>query len=333
VVLKPIRIGGVTVTHATLSNFKLVKKLDIAIGDKVRVTRRGGVIPKVEHRVAEGENRRPIPVPTKCPSCESTLVEKGANLFCRNEQCKGRLFRRLLSYVEKRNIKWLGEEVLHELFENHGIKEPADIYKITEEQLAKVKRGIGIVGAGAKQIIEEIEKSRNSTLNDFIGSLGIEFLGRRQAEIMMDQGIDKLERFVAVTVDALTKLTGFSEEGTKAPAIVEGIRKAKSMIDDLAKCVRIVEPKPKPKPAAGGKLAGKSFVVTGKIQRLNGPKPFTRNEIHQIILNAGGTVSEEIKKGVILVQCDPDSTSSKTKKAQKLGVPVISEDDIWGMLG
>jgi NAD-dependent DNA ligase len=143
-----------------------------------------------------------------------------------------------------------------------------------------------------------------------------------------------LERFVSVTVDDLTKLTGFSEEGTKAPAIVEGIRKAKSMIDDLAKCVRIVEPKPSPKPAAGGKLASLSFCFTGAIERMDSAgKRYTRKRMQELVMQNGGRAVEDVASGLTyLVQADANSTSSKTKKATKLGVTILSEADFWKMV-
>ena len=333
-ILEPVIVGGVTVTHTTLSNFEEVERLGIALGDKVRITRRGDVIPKLENKVEEGKNRIKIEVPTVCPSCGSLVVKDGAHIFCRNDNCKGKNLRRILTYAEKRNIKYLGDELVAELFENHGVTEPYHLYSLTEEKLSKVKRGLGVVGCGAKQVMAEIEKSKECPLNEFIGSLCIPLLGRRQAEIMINQGIDTLDKFMSVNVETLRSLTGFSEEGTKAPAIVEGIRKAKELIMELKKHVQIKGKKPEPAIVTGGKLSNLSFCFTGTIEKTdeNGER-YTRKRMWEIVKVNGGKALEGVEAGLsFLVQADPTIISSKTKKALKLRVEIISEADFWKMV-
>ena len=351
-ILKPIKLDGVTITHTTLSNFEEVARLGIAKGDKVRITRRGGVIPKLENKVEDGKNRVAIPIPTTCPSCGSPLVKKGAHLFCRNEDCSGQGLRRILTYVAKRNIKFLGEELVTELYERHDVKTPADLYSITQQQLALVTRGNGVVGSASVQVMAEIEKSRSCSLQDFMGSVCINFLGRRQAEILIGQGIDTVEKFLGLTVEQLCGMDGFKKSriqeydddgevigesdapvSTKATGIVNGIKKALPLIQELRKCVKITEKTPEPKPVAGGKLSGLTFCFTGAIEREENGKRFTRKMMWDVVKANGGAPSEEVDANCkYLVQADPDSTSSKTKKAAKLGVKVLSEADFWKMV-
>jgi NAD-dependent DNA ligase len=198
----------------------------------------------------------------------------------------------------------------------------------------------------------EIEKSRDCQLHEFMGSIGINFLGRRQAEILIGQGIDTVEKFLDLTVEQLCGMDGFKkakiqecdEDGdvvgetdapvsTKATGIVEGIRKALPLIEELRKQVRIVAAKEPEIPKTGGKLSGLTFCFTGAIEREENGKRFTRKMMWDVVRANGGAPSEDVEKSVTyLVQADPDSTSSKTKKATKLGVKVLSEADFWKMV-
>jgi DNA ligase (NAD+) len=182
----------------------------------------------------------------------------------------------------------------------------------------------------------EIEKSKECPVNEFVGSLGIKFLGRREAEIMHGLGIVSLEDFVTLTPEKLASLEGFAE--TKAKAICVGIKKMYPRMTALLKAgVIVVSPPPAGEvdcEAAGGILEGKSFVFTGAIEKVGEDgKRFTRQMMWDVVQQNGGTASDRISKDVnYLVQADPSSQSSKTKKAQKLGVEIISEQQFWSMV-
>lgn len=335
-ILDPIKIGGVTITNVLLNNFEMIETLGIAVGDKVRVIRAGDVIPKVIGLVEKGQNRTLIPVPTYCPKCNSFLVKDGVHIYCMNEDCEAKEFKRLKTYVEKREIKYLGKELLAELYNNHDIRQPHHLYKMTFEWLSTKSRGIGIVGSGAKRILAEIEKSKDCSLKDFIGSLGIAMMGRRQAEMIINQGIDTVDKFFNLQEEQLITFDGFSSEGGKAKIIVDSLRKTYPLMKELLKCINLKE-KQEPKQeknTMNGKLSGKSFCFTGAIEKedLNGNR-FTRKMIWEVVKENGGNVSEDVNGTVnYLVQADPSSQSSKTKKAEKLGVEIISEVDFWKMV-
>lgn len=334
--LAPVEIGGVTVRSALLNNYEEIERLRIAIGDEVRVIRTGDVIPKIIGVAQEGEQREPIQVPTVCIACGSQLVKDGAHLFCRNEDCEGKLYRLLKSWVDKRNILHIGDELLTTLYESYGVREPADLYGLTEDVLAAIPRGAGVVGGNAKRIMVELNKSRTAPLNEFVGSLGIKFLGRRQAEIMIKQGVDSLRKFVLIKADELTELEGFSE--SKATQVVEGIKKAYPRITKLLKAgVKVTEPElvEEVAPSGDGPLAGMCFVFTGAIEKVGGDgKRFTRKMMWDVVRESGGSHEEKVKEGVThLVQADPTKESVKTKKARKLGMKIISEADFWSLVG
>ncbi len=326
----PVSIGGVTITSVFLNNFEEIDRIGCQIGDEVEVIRAGDVIPKIIAVSKPGEGRTPIEVPTECIHCQSPLVKDGAHIFCRNEACEGQEFRRLKTWVTKRNIKFLGDELLMELYDNHGVDSPDKLYLLTEDFISKVKRGNGVVGTAAGQVMKEIDKSRTATIPDFLGSLAIPLLGRRQVEIMMQTcGLNTLEDFQKVTVAQLESSPGFSQGGSKATTIVNGLANAADLIVDMLKHVTIsaapVEETPVPtdKPASG-----KTFCFTGAL-----PSGMKRNAAEALVKAAGGTARDTVFKGLdYLVIADPNSVSSKAQKARQMGIKLISEDEFMGMV-
>jgi len=319
----PIQIGGVTVSSAQIGNYNEVERLQIAVGDTIYVTRRGDVIPKIEHVTYRPENRQPIVAPDKCIICGCPTEMVGAYLVCTSDTCEGVQFRKLVNYIVKRNIKHLGDTTIEKLYTDHNIKTPVDIYSLTEDFLATVEVGNGIVGARAKRIMAEIDKSRTAELKDFMGSLSIPFLGRRQAENMIELGIDTLGKFLDLKIDELAALQGFKE--TRATGIVNGIKNSLNLINDMAKVVTIKAYVPKQviTPASGIQY---NICLTGTMTR-------PRKDIAADIIAKGHLVADKVSKGVThLCQADPSSVSDKTKKANKLGIKIISEMELNGLI-
>lgn len=346
--LEPLGIGGVTVTSALLNNYEEIERLDVAINDMVKVIRAGDVIPKIIGVAEKAKNRIPIVPPKNCIACLGPLMKDGAHIFCKNEECEGRAMQRLKSWITKRDIKFIGDTLLEELYTRQGVKEPQDLYALTEEKIAAMPRGAGVVGTASKQIMKEIEKSKVCPLNEFMGSLGIKFLGRRQAEILTQGGMDTLEKFVTGTETDFAKALGSDTEvvpgdepvvfGTKATELPLGIKKARKVIIALLKAgVKVVEPADQPKeeaPPSDGKLSGKSFCFTGAIEKVDEKgERYTRSRMQDLVRQNGGSVLEEVRGGLTyLVMADPNSTSSKTTKAKKLGVGLLGEADFFKML-
>ncbi len=272
----------------------------------------------------------PIEIPTTCPECSSTLVKDGAHIFCKNEMCVGQQFRRLKTWVNKRNLKFLGDTLLTELYENHGIKEPWQLYILSEDDLAKCKRGNGVVGSSAILIKSEIDKSREATLPEFLGSLAIPMIGRRQVEIMQQTcGFTTLSDFLNATVEQLEAVEGFSIGGSKASTIVNGLNDSRALIESMLEYVKIIDDKPiKSVEISNSKLAGLTFCFTGAL-----PSGMKRNDAEAMVTAAGGVARDSVFKGLsYLVIADPNSTSSKAEKARKLGVKLISEEQFKEML-
>jgi DNA ligase (NAD+) len=335
--LKPVEIGGVTVSSVLLNNFEEIERLGVALKDEVKVIRAGDVIPKVIGVAQPGKDRVEIEVPTVCPVCESELVKDGAHLFCRNDGCDARVDALVKSWVKKRNILYLGDTLREYLYEQGIVKTAADLYRLDVESLAEMPIGAGKVGRNAERIMAEIEKSKTATLAEFMGSLGIKMLGRREAKHIIDDGVDTLDKWLAMTADDFEKLPRFSTGGSKATAIAEGIDKVRDLIADLLEVgVKIEEPEEEEaeEVAGDGVLAGKSFCFTGAIQREENGKRLTRKDMWALVKANGGVAHEKPVAGTTyLVQADPESQSSKTKKAIKLGVEVLAEAAFFEMIG
>jgi NAD-dependent DNA ligase len=221
------------------------------------------------------------------------------------------------------------------LYDEHDIKKPADLYRLTYGQLSQVQLGGRVVGTGAKQVLAEIEKSKQCPLADLVGSVGIKFLGRREAENILEKlGISQLDDLYLVTPEELTRV-GYN---LKAQIIVDGLKKARPVIDALLEAgVTVPKSKKAPAPALsqGGVLSGHTVVFTGAIQKCDASGTrYTRKKMQELALSAGASVLDDVREGVtMLVLADPDSTSSKTKKAMKLGVKLVHENDFFSMVG
>lgn len=282
-------------------------------------------------------SRIEIPVPTVCPVCRSKLVKDGAHLFCRNDDCEARQDAKLKTWIKKRNILFIGDSLRDYLFEQSVVRTPADLYKLDQARLAATPSGAGVVGRNAERIMEQIEKSKTATLAEFIGSLGIPMCGRREAKHIIEDGVDTIGKWLRMTAADFEKLPRFSEGGTKAKAISDGIQKVRNLISDLlAQGVKIEEEEEPEEPEMVGAtvLEGKAFCFTGAIQREENGKRLTRKDMWALVKLNGGTVHEKVQASTTyLVQADPDSQSSKTKKAEKLGVKVLAEADFFTMIG
>lgn len=346
--LKPVRLGGTTVSSALLNNFQEIKDLDVAIGDTVRVIKAKDIIPKVIEVVERPATRKEIKEPCKCPACggeagrrQNTDGSVGAITECKNaDECSATSLAKIKSWIKKTGIKGIGGTMLVAIVERFDMESPADLYRIEVDDLAAVVAGTNRIGASrAKQIVEEIEKTKTLTLNLFVGSLGVQFLGRRKTQLIREAVPGEFDTLEDWRSRKLEQRAGQAGVKNIAPAICDGIDKMSDTIDDLLNYVTISEDKkvaaPKAPAQGNSKIAGKTFVFTGKVEHTDDDgNRLTRDSLHDMVLENGGSTSSRVAGGVdYLVQADPSSQSSKTQKANKLGIDVISIDDFLAMVG
>jgi DNA ligase (NAD+) len=323
--LQPVRIGGTTVSRATLHNMDEIERLGVKIGDWVEVERGGDVIPKVTRVVEDKDHSRGhrlFHMPERCPECGGHVVrtEGEADHRCVNANCPAKLRETILHFTARgvMNIEGMGDALVNQLTDRKLVKNVADIYLLTKEALLSLER---MGDKSAQNVLDEIEASKKLPLERVIYGLGIRFVGERTAQFLA-------EYFGAM--DALMKaseeeLQEVNEVGPRiAQSIVEFFQEPKNralvkQLQDLG--LRLTGTRKE----RGTKLAGKTFVLTGTLAH------FTRDEAKKLIEHAGGRVSGSVSKKTDFVVAGADA-GSKLDKAEELGVKVIGEKGMQDLL-
>ena len=325
-VLAPVKIGGVTVQNATLHNAEYIASNDIRIGDTVLVVRAGDVIPRVVGPVlAERKgNPRKFVMPDRCPVCGADVdhPEGEAMSRCTNAACPAQVFERVRHFCSRgaMDIEGIGDVMAQQLTELGLVKTIADIYDLDEAKLATVPR------TGEKTIsnlLRNIEASKKRGLARVLTGLGIRFVGTQTAQILAGDfgSIDAIE---AADLPELQESEGIGPEVAASVHLFFRQHANVEMVERLrAAGVDLTAPK-RAKDAAG-KLAGKTFVLTGTLPDM------TRDEATELITAAGGKVTGSVSKKTDYVVAG-DEAGSKLTKAEALGVPVIDEDGLRGLL-
>lgn len=306
-VVAPVVLAGATVQRASLSTASRVAELDIGIGDEVLVSRRNDVIPYVEEVVKKnGPTAKP---PKKCGVCKSPLEKTGEYLSCRNDDCRALIEGRIQNWVDAQGVLEWGETLIAQLVEAKLVAEPADLYKLKPEDIAKLDRRGLVIG---KKVLDNLKAQLPLSLPKFLASLGIENFGMQTAKAIVAGGFDSLEK---VRKAKLAELSGLAGVGpAKGKAAFDGLKKRSKEIDRLLKVGVVPVTK-----TASGPLAGITFCFTGALS-----KP--RKVFEDLVEQRGGTLLSGVTKELnYLVMADPKSGSSKAQKAAKLGTHCIDE--------
>ncbi len=324
--LRPVPIGGTTVSRATLHNMDEIERLGVKIGDWVEVERGGDVIPKVTRVVEDKDHPRghkSFHIPERCPVCGGHVVrtEGEADHRCVNANCPAKLRETILHFASRgvMNIDGLGDALVIQLTDRKLVKNVADIYKLTKEDLLSLER---MGDKSAQNVLDEIDNSKKLPLERVIYGLGIRMVGERTAQFLA-------EHFGSI--DALMKageeeLQEVNEVGPRiAESIVEFFQEPKNraLIEQLREAGLALTGKKKQR---GTALAGKTFVLTGTLPHL------TRDEAKKMIEDSGGRVSGSVSKKTDFVVAGDDA-GSKLDKAKELGVKVIGEKEMQELLG
>jgi DNA ligase (NAD+) len=319
--LKPVPIGGTTVSRATLHNMDEIDRLGVKIGDWVEVERGGDVIPKVTRVIEDKEHPRGhklFHMPEKCPVCGGKVVrtEGEADHRCINANCPAKLRETILHFASRHvmNIEGMGDALVNQLTERGMVKNVADIYKITKENLLDLER---MGGKSAQNVLDEIEASKKLPLERVIFGLGIRFVGERTAQFLAEH-FASMDALMKSTEEELIEV---EEVGPRiAASILEFFREPKNreLIKQLRDAGVTFTGKKKER---GTKLAGKTFVLTGTLPHLS------RDEAKKLIEDAGGRVAGSVSKKTDYVVAGSDA-GSKLDKAKELGVTVIDENEM-----
>jgi len=324
-VLKPVRVSGVTVTHASLHNEDELRRLDVRRSDTVTVRRAGDVIPEVVEvdMAARPKKTSPVRYPAKCPACGGavTRAEGEAARRCLNPACPAQLEGRLFHFASKGgfDIEGLGGKLASQLIDKGLVKTPADLFFLTKEQLLPLEL---MAEKKAQNLLDAIDRSRATPLPRIIYALGIPGVGEAAA-VELAGHFESFERFLSAAVEELTAVDGVG------PTIASEIEKFFANEGNRLMIKRLREAKvqfPKHRAAASsGTLAGKTFVITGTLSQ-------PRGHFKNLIEAASGKVASAVSAKTDYLLCGEEA-GSKLKKAEKLGIAVIDEDELRRLIG
>jgi len=315
-IVDPVRLAGTTVKRANLNNPDMIRAMGLKIGLSVSVVKRGEIIPKIEGLAPESDSgeTEEIIFPDTCAVCNTSLIDAGTRLYCPNQNCPKRLLHRLEKWVSVLDIRELGEKLLKQLFEKN-VRHIHELYYLKAEELCEYDR---MGKLSAEKVIRHIQTKRVLSLAAFAAGFDFEGIAETTMEKIAAAGFNTLEKLRKATVKDLASVYGLGE--ITANVIAEGLKECKNEMDDVlkTKIISIADP-----PCEETQpLRGKSFCFTGEL------KSMKRGEAEEKIKSLGAQAKNTVVKGLsYLVTNDPSSGSSKNKKANELGIPIIGEDE------
>lgn len=323
--LEPVVVAGSTVQMATLHNESEVARKDIRVGDTIIVHKAGDIIPEVVEplvKLRTGKEKS-FKMPTHCPECGTKLIKLKAGdaaWRCPNEACPSRAWKRIEHFASKAalDIEGLGEKNVISLLNAGLINDPADIYKLTDDRVIELDRFAEI---SARKLVAAIQAKKKPPLNRFIYGLGIRHIGTQTA-IDLANHFRELEKLAAATIDELSEIEGIG--GVVAEAVVEWFSEPanQKLLDKFAH----LGVEPQPVKHVGGKLSGKSFVVTGTLDSMS------REAAGERIRALGGTFQSSVGKDTDYLVVGANVGASKLAKAARLGTKQLDEDQFLKML-
>lgn len=321
-IFSPIILAGTTVSRATLNNEDFIREKDIRIGDTVKLRKAGDIIPEVVSVVSHSNSSVPFEFPKVCPSCGAPVFrEEGeAAIRCDNPDCPAQLLRILIHFCSRdaMNIDGMGESIVVS-FVNAGLIETIpDIFRLDYDAIAKLE---GFGKKSADNLKKSIEKAKDNDLSKLIFALGIHHIGAKNAKLLADR-FKTLEALACATKEEITAIDGMG--GVMADSIIDyfSLDTTKSMILQLEPLGVNTESKTE---LTDSRFEGLTFVVTGTLSK------YGRKEIEALIESYGGKTASSVSKKTDYVLAG-EAAGSKLRKANELGVTVISEEDFEKMI-
>lgn len=322
-ILDPVRVAGTTVSRASLHNEDLIHERDIRIGDSVVVKKAGDIIPEVVKSITERrtEGTLPYSMPTHCPSCDHELVriEGEVALRCINPKCQAQLVEGLIHFVSRQamNIDGLGTKIIQQLYHHNVIKDVADIFYLTEDDLLPLER------MGSKKVenlLKAIENAKTNSLEHLLFGLGIRHLGVKASQVLAEK-YETMDRLLQVTEEELISIHDIGDKLAQSVVTYLENEDIKALIEKLKyKNVNMVYNGIKTSDIEGHPdFKDKTIVLTGKLQQL------TRKEASAWLELQGAKVTSSVTKKTDLVIAGEDA-GSKLTKAEKFGTEIWTEE-------
>jgi len=323
--LRPVHVGGVTVSRATLHNEDELRRKDVRIGDHVFIRRAGDVIPEIVKVIDSrrtGEERE-FAFPRTCPACGAPAVRdpEGAVTRCTGDSCPVQLQRYLRHFASRAamDVDGLGVELCAQLVETGLVKTFADLYRLTLEQLVELER---MGEKSAQNLLDAVQRSKKTTLRRFLYALGMRHVGEATAKALAEH-FRAVPPLLEAPVDEITRVKDVGPEVAKAIRAYFDKPKNREAVTELLSLG--VEPAP-PEASRGGPFSGKTVVLTGSLAGMS------REQAKEEVERRGGKVSGSVSRKTDYLVAGEDS-GSKLKKAQELGVKVLDEPAFLTLLG
>lgn len=326
-IFKPVELEGTTVSRASVHNLSILKGLKLGIGDRIKVYKANMIIPQIAENLTGSGN---LEIPRYCPVCggetEISKLNDAETLICPNEDCEAKKIKAFTLMVSRDalNIDGLSEATLEKFIAKGFIHDFADIFHLDQYQ-EEITEMEGFGEKSYKNLMESLEKAKDTTLAKFVYSLGINGIGLANAKMLCKAFHDDFEGLKGASAEELAEIDGIGE------VLAEGIRKFFDDEKKLASAERLLSELRSAKTEENEEeqiFLGKTFVITGSVEHFN-----NRNEVKELIEKKGGKVAGSVSgKTDYLINNDLASTSGKNKKAKELGVPIISEAMFLQML-
>ncbi len=322
--LEPVRLAGTTVTYATLHNQDFITEKDIRIGDTVIVQKAGEIIPEIVEVVREKRPPGTVPffLPDRCPVCGAPVSrdEDGAAIRCTGAECPAQRLRNLTHFASRNamDIDGLGPAVLSQLIEAGLVKTAADLYSLRAEDIARLDR---MGEKSAQNAVNAIAASRENDLWRLINALGIRQVGDKAAKVLASH----FGTFDALSEASEEELTAIDDVGAVTAAYIRSWMADPQSRDLIARLRAAGINMTCKEERLDNRFAGMTFVLTGALER------FTREEAGEMIEKRGGKSAGSVSKKTTYVVAG-ENAGSKLRKAQELGIPVLTEDEFLALL-
>ena len=323
--LQPVKVGGVVVSNVTLHNQDEIDRKDIRVGDTVLIQRAGDVIPQVVKVIKEKRpsNTSPFKMTNTCPECDHDVYRPEDEVVarCQNLSCPAQVKRRIEHFVSKNamDIDGVGEKLIDQLVEKNLVKSVDDLYRLTLDQLSELER---MAEKSAKNTISAINNSKSTTFHRFVYALGIRNVGEHVAKVLEKSFTGNIEIFMKTNAEVLEDI---DEVG---PIVAETIVKFwadETNINIVNNCFKLGISLESVKNETEQIFMGKTFVFTGSLQSI------TRKEGKEIVEARGGRAAGSVSAKTDCIVAG-ENTGSKLKKAEKLGIPVLTESEFMDLI-
>lgn len=323
-VFDAVELEGTTVNRASVHNVSILEDLKLGIGDTIKVYKANMIIPQIAENITKSGN---CEIPKNCPVCngetEIRSIRDGKALYCTNPNCSAQRIRSLSHFVSRdaMNIEGLSEETIKKFVEKGFISDYTDIYSL-HKYADDIKNMEGFGEKSYNNLIESIEKSKNTELPNFIYALGINHVGLSNAKLLCKNINYDINKLFEVSQDELINIDGFGDIIAHSIVSYFADNKNRELLNKILKIVSFntVEISEENE---NSNINGKTFVITGDLNNFT-----NRKELQNKIESLGGKVTGSVtKKTNYLINNDILSESSKNKKAKELGIPIITEED------